>query len=149
VSVDRQPSAELSAEISAEIDRCIEAYLTGDDERLEWVRAAVRQHRFLPVYLGWVAVLGLRPDGSVVRWNHDEGDEGPVREIDPFWIRLTLHHAGRDHPRLAALIPPRPPGATDCRACGGSGDVAGLPEMVCECGGLGWRLGAPGSPGPG
>jgi hypothetical protein len=49
------------------IETRISEFLAADDPKLEWVKPAARKHAFLPLYVGWVAVLGVRPDGSFVR----------------------------------------------------------------------------------
>lgn len=117
----------------------IDAYLSDDDPRLAWVRAKAAVEPFLPVYLDLTSVLGLRPDGSVIEWAC-EGD-GAVTVVDePRWRRLALCQAARRYPALAPLVPDRPPDAITCEACEGAGALRGHPELVCACGGAGWRL---------
>jgi len=55
------------------IERRIQEYLADDDPQLQWAKAAVRKHGFLPLYVGWVAALGIRSDASMVRWDYEEG----------------------------------------------------------------------------
>src|SRR5262249_31322959 len=126
-------------------------YLADDDPAREWAKAAVRKHRFLPLYLGWVAALGIRADATLVRWDY-EADSDAVRALeDPYWQRMALCQGAKKYPDLSALIPPRPESARDCDgACRGSGNIAIAPHLICQCGGLGWIV--PGElpePGPG
>jgi hypothetical protein len=117
----------------------IDQVLADNDPKLEWVRGAVRQHGFLPLYLGWVAVLGIRPDGSFVRW----GCEGPnqVEEVpQPFWQRMALSQGVKKYPELRTLLPNRPSIANTCDACSGTGEIRGAPGVVCKCGGTGWLI---------
>lgn len=131
----------------------IDEYLASEDEGTAWVRKAVREHVFLPVHVGWVAALGIRPDGTVVRWEHeDRPGEAPRAEANPYWQRFVVAEGARKYPALGVLVPARPDHARDCSACGGTGELArtndGV-ELLCQCGGLGWLLdGEPTSGGP-
>jgi hypothetical protein len=142
------PAPVAPAAPTAAIERGIEAILAEDEPDRDRVREAVRQHRFLPVFHGLTGLHGLRPDGTVVRWDLDDEPPAPapVRERDPFWIRLTLARAADQHPDLAVLRPPRPARAIDCTTCRGAGTFPIYSAIVCSCGGLGWRL--PGSAPP-
>lgn len=125
------------------VERRIQDVLADGDPRFEWLRAAVREHGFLPLHIGWVTVLGLRPDGSWVRWDHEE-TPGTLRPFsDPYWERIALCNGAESYPELETLLPRRPTHAHDCRACSGTGLFAGAP-ITCACGGLGWML--PGEP---
>lgn len=117
----------------------INELLASRDNRIAWVKPAVRQHGFLPLHLGWVAVLGICPDGSFVRWDHDA--QPPVVQPldDPYWERMAICQGVREYPELAPLVPARPESAQTCPDCGGSGEVTGLP-LVCQCGGAGWII---------
>jgi hypothetical protein len=127
------------------IERRIEEFLADSDPRFEWVRRALRMHRFLPLYFGWFATLGIRPDASFVRWDHEENPD-VVRPLDePYWQRLAIGQGAKRYPELTALIPPRTPDAVDCEPCKGTGEII-LP-IVCKCGGLGWVV--PGEDGDG
>ncbi len=122
------------------IEKRIQEYLVEDDPRADWVRSAVRKHGFLPLYLGWVAVLGLRPDGSFVRWDH-KGDPEVVKPLsDGYWERMALCQAAKTYPEFTSLLPRRPSEARDCVFCKGSGQIERLPQIICSCGGLGWIL---------
>lgn len=121
-----------------EVSSLIERYLVGVDSALAWLREIVKVHWFLPLYVGWTAVLGLRPDGSLVRWNIENGDTVPEPLTSPFWSRMALYQGAKLYPEISALLPARPVGARNCAACDGTGAIAGAPEIVCECGGSGW-----------
>lgn len=124
-----------------QIERRIEELLVDSDPKLDWVRPAVRKHRFLLLYLGWVAAIGVRPDGSFVRWDHEEDPEVVKPLVDPYWERMALCAGAKKYPELAALIPKRPPHASTCESCEGTGEIPGAPpEIMCSCGGLGWTI---------
>jgi hypothetical protein len=126
--------------MSRAIEARIAEFLAADDSKLEWVKPAVRQHGFLPLYVGWVAALGLRPDGSLVRWDH-EADRASVRPLrDAYWQRMAICQGAKRYPELRALLPKRPASAQTCSACSGSGQVSGAPQIICECGGIGWII---------
>jgi len=71
----------------AAIEKRIDEFLAADDPQVEWVKPAVRKHGFLPLYLGWVAALGIRPDGSFVRWDHEDDPETVKTLADAYWER--------------------------------------------------------------
>lgn len=116
----------------------IDEFLSDGDERLDWVRLSVQRHRFLPLYLGWTASFGIRSDGSLVRWEHDESLDSVHELTDEFWRRTALFQGLKRYPELRELIPARPATAVDCHVCKGTGGFLGRPELVCECGGAGW-----------
>lgn len=122
------------------IERRIQEFLTNSDAKLEWVKPAVRKHQFLPLYLGWVAAIGLRPDGSFVRWDHEDHRDVVKLLSDPYWERMAVCQGAKQYPELASLIPKRSPEARDCDSCKGTGHIEGMPQLICSCGGLGWIL---------
>jgi hypothetical protein len=123
------------------IERRIAEFLAGADPRFDWLRALVGHHHFLPLLIGWVSTLGIRPDGSFVRFDH-EAEPATVADLrDPYWQRMALCEGARRYPELRALIPGRPAESLDCASCRGRGEFPGHPELRCQCGGLGW-LGA-------
>ena len=134
--------------LGPEIERRIRQLL--DDDSKKWLHPVIRKHHFLPLYHGWTDTLGLRPNGTFVRW-HQEAEGQPLAPLgDPFWQRFALCQGAKLYPELTVLIPDRPPGAIDCEPCGGSGEIGVLPTVICECGGVGWRLpGEPSEPSPG
>jgi hypothetical protein len=126
--------------IRSAIEARIEEFLASDDPRLTWLREAVREHGFLPLYVGWLSTLGLCPDGSFVRWDQEEDPQTMKTLSNAYLQRLAICQGARTYPELAALIPQRPASAETCSACGGAGDLRGLPQMICQCGGVGWIL---------
>ena len=89
----------------------------------------------LPVYGDLGGWLVLMPDCDVVCVKSDTNNVEKVS--DRRWQKLAMARAARHYPQLAALRPPRPVGAQECRECGGAGSVIG--EHVCgACVGLGW-----------
>jgi hypothetical protein len=124
--------------MSRAIEIRIAEFLAGDDSRLDWVKPAVRQHGFLPLYIGWVAALGVRSDGSFVRLDHED-DRASVKPLrDAHLQRMAICQGAKKYPELHALLPERPASAQTCSVCGGSGQISGAPQLICECGGIGW-----------
>jgi len=123
------------------IQRLIREYLANDDPRFDWVRPSVEKLNFLPLYLGWVAALGVRPDGSFVRWDHEDDRETVKPLNDAYLERMAICGGALKYPELAALIPQRPALAIECSLCKGGGRIEGVPEnVICQCGGLGWMI---------
>ena len=122
------------------IGRRIQEYLASEDPAVDWVRAAVREHEFLPLYVGWLSTLGIRPNGSWVRWDHED-DPTPIKPLANLFLqRMALCEGTKKYPELSVLLPPRPESAHTCEVCGGTGDVRGHPKMICQCGGIGWVI---------
>jgi hypothetical protein len=111
------------------------------------MKSAVDEHRFLPLYIGWLATLGIRADGSFVRWDHEE-DRSRVSQLsDAYWQRMAICYGAEKYPELRVLLPERPVEAATCSACAGTGKVGSGSHLVCQCGGTGWLI--PGEqPGP-
>lgn len=123
------------------IKKLISEFLERSDPTLSWTKPAVRKHEFLPLYVGWVATIGLRADGSFVRWNHDRGEDAIEVCTNYFLQRMALQQGSDLHPELKHAIPPPPPDAAVCSSCGGQGRLKGpMAHMICECGGLGWVI---------
>jgi hypothetical protein len=128
--------------VRASIEKWIAEFLAGDDSRLEWLKAPVREHGFLPLYIGWLAVLGVRPDGSFVRYGTVDGTEpGVLRSLrDGFYQRLAVCEGAKRYAELRALLPSQPTTAVTCETCRGSGCIEALPTVICSCGGTGWVI---------
>lgn len=129
------------SELASRIGFRIEEYLSTHDERFVWAFAAVQRLKFLPLYFGWTALLGIRSDASLVRWDHDD-DREVIHELrDPFLCRMTLVAGAKEYPELRALVPARTAESVTCDSCAGTGQLAGLPgSVICLCGGLGWLI---------
>lgn len=122
------------------ISQGIDRFIDSPPAALRWLTPSIKEHRYLPLYVGWIAVIGLRADGSFVRVNADGRDPSPpIDERDPFWTRMALFRFVRDQPQFAALVPVRPNNAVDCDQCGATG-VLGTGAVVCSCGGSGWLV---------
>lgn len=125
--------------LAAAIERRIAQFLESDDPRYDWLRPAVRRWMFLPLYLGWVSTLGIRPDGTLVSWDHDDDPENLKLLVADRWQRLALCQGAQQYPELRALLPARPAHAVTCETCGGTGDCP-VPKLICHCGGMGWCI---------
>ena len=86
----------------------------------------------------------LDSEGEVWNWFCDwDGSGETVEHVPdgPMKVGLLAIAAERV-PELAAWLPKRPPGAPDCKACGGSGWLPPpLSPLQCpECHGMGWVM---------
>ena len=107
---------------------------------LQWQAEYVRVHHALPLYLGWTETLGIRADGTLVRWA-TEGDWSDAREADDTWVNLAIVQGALRYPELRSLIPERPDAAISCDQGQGTGKLGLSPEfsnVICRCGGIGW-----------
>ena len=107
------------------IEQRLAEFLAEEDPKLDWVRRAARTHGFLPLYLGWVAVLGILP---------------PYALTNAYLQRVALCRGMKKYPELRDLLPNCPHDARDCEPCAGTGTLAGLPHAICTCGGVGWII---------
>jgi hypothetical protein len=106
-------------------------------EELLWQEPHVRANGALPLYVGWTEIVGIRPDGELVRWSSEDWP-GAFELNDATWHKVALVLGARRYPVLQRLIPERPEGARDCHLCQGSGRLPLQPEILCQCGGIGW-----------
>ena len=130
---------EVTEDEFAYIAARVESFASEAPAEWPWQDAFARQFEALPLFLGWTETLGIRPDGSLVRWS-TEGEYPGVRPIDrQVDVNLALIHGSRRHPKLLRLVPRPPSDAIVCAQCHGKGriDVSDDP-LVCACGGAGW-----------
>lgn len=93
----------------------------------------------LPIGVDMWADYYLRASGEVVIVGSDLY-EPDVDTLVTDWTRVlaVLVWGARRYPGLAALIPSRPPGATDCD-CLQRPEWFGSGKLICQtCGGVGW-----------
>lgn len=93
----------------------------------------------LPIPWAWVGCFGIRADGEVVYVDDDGNSDSVNDDFDgPDWRIATLIYAAERNPELAFLLPSRPPRATSCEGCDGSGRVTIARGLCGDCNGLGW-----------
>ena len=135
------PRVSVTAEEEAFIRARIERFAAEGPPNLHWQVPHMRIHAALPLYVGWTETAGIQPDGTLVR-RSTEDDWPGVRELkENTWVNLALVEGANRYPELKRLIPARPHGAVTCGACQGLGRFPQLPEVICECGGVGWIAG--------
>jgi hypothetical protein len=132
----------LSEEQTAYIVERIERFHEECEERLNFIAPYLRKHQFLPVTYNFGEAFGILPDGSAGRLLYDVGHESEVQRIDSFLLAMgILTTAARQHPALKSMLPQRPQSATTCEFCKGDGYSPTYPNLICQCGGLGWVAG--------
>jgi hypothetical protein len=127
----------LSAELSAYVAARITSYSEESPETQKWAAPFVAKFGALPLYFGWCATIGLRPDGEIVEWS-TEGEYVGTRPVEErfFWLS-GLVKASRQYPRLRQILPERPANAVDCHHLAHPLFTEG--KVSCpECCGLGW-----------
>ena len=130
---------EVTTDESAYIAARVQSFASEAEANWQWQANFVEQFEALPLFLGWTETLGVRPDGSLVRWS-TEGEYVGVRPVDRrVDVNLALIHGSRRHPMLVRLIPQPPSDAIVCAQCHGTGRVAVSDDpLICACGGAGW-----------
>ena len=120
-------------------DRLLASFPRPDD-RLgysgTWREGAVKKG-LLPVYSDWVTGYALTQDGAPVASEIDTWDR-PLPVANARQRHIVLAQAGRLYPELSALRPERHAEDPDCPSCRGAGGLKDYPELICECGNLGW-----------
>jgi hypothetical protein len=119
-------------------------FLNRQERTDRWLLEPVRRWNFLPLYRGWFSVLGIRPDGSFVRWDNEDDPDVIKPLIEPYLQRLALCQGAKLYPELRALMPERPPEAITCETCIRWNELPEPPKVICSCGGCGWII--PGEP---
>jgi hypothetical protein len=107
-----------------------------------WLTPYVEKYQILPLLLQWFETTGITPDGSIRKFSTEDNlspYEGLRKVEDAAGFFGALVQGARTYPQLSILIPERPRDAQTCEACGGVGVYPQRPEMVCECGGVGWN----------
>lgn len=127
------------SDLAAAIDRRIVEFLESVDPRDGWLKPVVRRWTFLPLYRGWVSMLGIRPGGTIVRWDSEDDPDNIHVESGSYWLRFAIVQGTKTYPELVGLQPVRPPDAVMCEFCRGTGEFPGL-KVICQCGGSGWCI---------
>ena len=133
VELTEAASAAIAA-IAARID----AFDSESDRFHLWHSPFVHKFDALPLYIGWTECVGIRPDGAIVSWSIEGEYEGAPEVEYQLLVRIALVSGAKRYSFLQPFIPERPPYALDCRTCNGSGTIERLPNVICECGGIGW-----------
>jgi hypothetical protein len=123
------------------IEHAVGTFDMSAPENLRWQLRYVRQHRALPVYLGWTETIALRSDGTLLRWSTEDDSPGARELDDASWMTAALVQASRRYPELSRLFPARPADAVTCGQCNGTGSLdlsAEHADILCACGGAGW-----------
>ena len=128
----------VTAEEEAFIRERIDRFSVEGPANLQWQLPYMRIHSALPLYVGWLETAGIQPDGTLIRWSTEEEWAGARELTDATWVNMALVQGADRYPPLRRLIPSRPGGAHTCAACKGLGRFPQMPEIICECGGVGW-----------
>jgi hypothetical protein len=131
----------VSAAISARIQSLIDELQPGDSLGQWLTRVCKDELNALPLRGNRIYLWALRPDGTVLRMDHEAFNHPAEPETDPLVLHAVLTHGARTHPDLQDLVPARPDGARPCRSCEGSGMVACKQDgydSCLGCNGLGW-----------
>lgn len=104
---------------------------------------AAQVHRALPLWADWTGCILLRPTGELqfVAWAHPGDAErlGAAGQHDLAMAHAARAVGSRRFPAVVGLAPQRTASARECPSCHGSGRVdAAPPNLICQCGGLGW-----------
>ncbi|MEO6063294.1 MAG: HEAT repeat domain-containing protein, partial [Thermoflexales bacterium] len=100
----------------------------------EWpLRVFKEDLNALPLHGNAVFLWALRPDGVVLRMDHEAFGHPTEPEADPLARFAVVAQGAHQYPELAEDIPSPPPTARPCVTCLATGESCGV------CAGLGWR----------
>jgi hypothetical protein len=141
---DPKPIA-LSASQREQVEKRIAEFIKDSTSVYAHAHRAIARVNALPLFFDWTAFMALRLDGHIA-WIPYDDEPAEVEVIKDERLRnLGLFRGTKLHPELPFLMPSRPPNATDCPDCRGTGKLA-FPEVanhlaetvICSCGGIGW-----------
>jgi len=118
--------------------------LRGRERPLSPMDEQARSHGAIALWATLGQIWGLRPDGSL--WKFDADLDVPIVPLEPEWNITAIFLGAARYSWLAELIPPRPSDARDCPRCEGTGWIAAGLEpdsggVICqECRALGWSV---------
>jgi len=95
----------------------------------------------LPLHGNLIFIWALRPDGTLLRMDHESLGHPTEPETDVFLIYAVLTNASSKIPELRDLVPVEPEGVRRCESCNATGIVARGPEAYeccLGCNGMGW-----------
>jgi len=101
-----------------------------------WRESAVRR-RLVPIYSDWIVGFAVDENGQVL-YSGDEMSAEYTALTNDRYRHIALAQAAARFPELAQLRPTRRPEDPVCPSCRGTGGVAQYPQLICECGNLGW-----------
>ena len=131
----------MSAELSSRIQDLIDE-LDPPDELGYWpTRVCKYELNALPLHGNVIFIWALRPDGTLLRMDHESLNHPTEPESDQFLVFAVLANASKTIPELSDVVPVQPEGARPCARCDATGMVARGPdayECCLGCNGMGW-----------
>ena len=131
----------VPAELSRRIQELVDE-LDPPDELGYWpTRVCKYELNALPLHGNWIYIWALRPDGVLLRMDHESLNHPTEPETDLFVVYAVLTNASKGIPELSDLVPVEPEGARPCASCNATGIVARgseAYESCLGCSGLGW-----------
>jgi hypothetical protein len=124
-------NSKLSKCVSAKLDALLSQQIGSASERV-----VARNAHALPVYFDFSGALGFTAQGLVV--HYDLESEQTTRIADDRWLIIAAVSAAEKFPELQGILPDKPPTATTCPFCSGTGRQLQVNAFCGNCSGLGW-----------
>ena len=107
----------MPADVSRRIQERIDA-LDPPDELGYWpTRVCKYELNALPLHGNLIYIWGLRPDGVLLRMDHESLNHPTEEETDLFLEYAVLATSSKTNPELRDLVPAQPEGARPCARC--------------------------------
>ncbi|HEX8180909.1 MAG TPA: hypothetical protein VF525_15290 [Pyrinomonadaceae bacterium] len=107
-----------------------------------WLVSLCKEHDAIPLHSTQFDLWVLRPDGYVLRIEHDSVARWAEPETDPVTAYAVVAQSTRTYPELGALLSTAPEGFRQCELCGGVGWQEAAPPALgtkacARCAGFG------------
>lgn len=123
-------------QIALTVKAHLENFLRSEQTNPNEEHQIARQINALPVYADFSGILGVGPEGTILRYDWESGEFGPI--TDNGWPIIAAVSAAEKYPDLLAMLPDKPPGAKPCSPCEGTGKQFHIKVFCGTCLGLGW-----------
>jgi hypothetical protein len=136
-------SITLTEELAEQVKSRLKAIASDSSAKNVLLQRVATETGALPLHYGIGGGLALKPTGEIIEFSWDDPKDIETVE-DPRLVNMALFQGSEKYPELRVLIPTRPPTASTCPDCEGTGYIRldARPEIrrniVCYCGGIGW-----------
>ena len=123
----------VPAEVSRRIQELIDELQPPDALGYWPTRVCKYELNALPLQGNEIFIWALRPDGILLRMDHESLNHPTETETDAFVLWAVLTYGSRIIPEILKLVPAEPEGVLPCGTCNATGMVARGPDAYASC----------------